>query len=161
MSHKSYVSSRKGPFTFDIDGEPTPPFKSRGGIGSVLLEMAELANLANVEVDSPEGMAAIAQIFTMLLGPAEYERFREFVATHDVEAETLLAILQDMFVAVVGHPLVPPSDSSTGPTSTPRTYKVISPSDGTVTELPLTPEREAALIAAMEQDLQQIGRAHV
>lgn len=157
MSHKSYKTSRKEPFTFDIDGEPATPFRSRGGLGSLVLELGELGKLADVDVESPEGMSAIGQVFEMLLGPDEYRRFREFVATHDVDPEVLLAILQDMFVAVMGHPLAQPEASSPGPTTTPRTYKVISPSDGSepgsVTEVPLTPEKEAELLAAMEQNL--------
>jgi hypothetical protein len=156
MSHKSYHAKKREAFTFDIDGAPVPPFTARGGLGSMVLELGELANLANLEAASPEGMAAIAHVFQMLLGPAEYERFRTYIADNEVDPETLLEVLQDMFVAVVAHPLAPPSDSSPGPTTTPRTYRVISPSDGTVTEMPLTPEREAALLAAMEADLQEI-----
>lgn len=154
MSHKSYRSKKRDPFTFDIDGEPTPGFTARGGLGSVVLELAGLAPLANLEADSVEGMAAIGQVFEMLLGPTEYVRFREFVATHDVQPDTLLEIMQDMFVAVVGHPLAQPPDSALGPMNTPRTLRVISPSDGTVTEVPLTPEREAELLAEIERDLE-------
>ena len=154
MSHKSYASRKREPFTFDVDGEPAgQPFKTRGGIGSMVLELGELARLKDLDAESPEGMSAIAQIFSMLLGAEEYERFRTFVAEHDVDADVLLEILQDMFTSVVGHPLSPPSDSSSGPTNTPRTLKVISSSDNSVREIPLTPEREAELIAEMERDL--------
>ena len=153
MAHKSYKAKQADPFTFDIDGQPTPPFRSRGGIGSIMLELGELAHLRNLDAESPEALAAIAKVFSMLLGPTEYERFREHVAANSVDVDTLLEILADMFAGVVGSPLPQPPDSSPGPTKTARTYKVISPSDGTVTEIPLTPEREAELIAAMEADL--------
>lgn len=152
MAHKSYKPKRE-PFTFDFDGEPDPPFRARGGLGSMVLELGELAKLRDLEADSAEGMAAIAQIFQMLLGPDEYERFRSYVATAALDQDTLLELLNDLFIEVVGHPLGEVSDSSPGPTTAPRTYKVISSSDGTVTEVPLTPEREAELIAAMERDL--------
>jgi hypothetical protein len=152
MSHKSY-KTKKEAFTFDFEGEPTPPFMARGGLGGLVLELGELAKLRELEADTPEGMAAIATIFEMLLGEEEYARFRAYVAKNGVDQDVLLELLQDMFTEVVGHPLVPPPDSSPGPTTALRTYKVISPSDGTVTEVPLTPEKEAELIAAMERDL--------
>lgn len=152
MGHKSYKRKRV-PVTFDFEGEPDPPFTARGGLGSLVLELGELAQLRDLEADTPEGMAAIGTFFKMLLGPVEYERFRAFVADNGVEPEVLLELLGDLFTEVVGHPFAPPPDSSPGPTSAPRTYKVISPSAGTVTEVPLTPEKEAELIAAMEQDL--------
>jgi hypothetical protein len=152
--HKSYKrKDKREPFTFDFDGEPTPPFTARGGFGAMILELGELAKLRELEVDSAEGMAAIAQIFELLLGETEYERFRKFIRENGIDADLLVELVQDMFTEVVGHPLAPPSESSAGPTTPPRTYKVISLSDGSVTEQPLTPEREAELIAAMEKDL--------
>jgi hypothetical protein len=152
MGHKSYKTKKKAePFTFDFDGGPT--FTARGGMGSVLLELGELAKLADLQADSPEGMAAVATVFEMLLGESEYGRFRKFVAEASLEPDDLVGLLQDMFTEVVGHPLAQPPVSSPGPTTVPRTYKVISPSDGTVTEVPLTPEKEAELIAAMEKGL--------
>jgi hypothetical protein len=152
MGHKSYKSKRQ-PFTFDFDGQPVPPFTARGGLGGMVLELGELAKLRDLDAESPEGMAAIATIFEMLLGPAEYERFRAYVRTEGIDQDVLLELVQDMFTEVVGHPLAPPPDSSLGPSTPPRTYKVISASDGTVTELVLTPEKEAELLAAMEKDL--------
>lgn len=151
MTHKSYRSKAKEPFTFDIGGGPK--FTARGGLGSVLLELGELANLRELEADTPEGMAAIATLFETLLGPAEYGRFRAWIADNAVDEDVMLELLRDMFTEVVGHPLAPPTASSPGPTTAPRTYRVISPLDGTVTEMPLTPQREAELIAAMERDL--------
>jgi len=152
MTHKSYKSKRQ-PFTFDFDGEPTPPFQARGGLGSMVLELGELAKLRELQADTPEGMAAISELFKMLLGPDEYERFRSYVASAGLDQDVILELISDLFTEVVGHPLGQPPDSSAGPTTAPRTYKVISASDGTVTEVPLTPEREAELIAAMERDL--------
>ena len=151
MSHKSYQSKRET-FTFDL-GDGSPTFTARGGFGSMVLELGELAKLRDLQADSPEGIAAIAVIFKMLLGDTEYEAFRTYVSDHGVDQDVLLALVQDMFVAVVGHPLGQPPASSPGPPTAPRTYKVISPSDGTVTEGELTPEKEAELIAAMEKDL--------
>jgi hypothetical protein len=150
MAHKSYSSGRREPFTFDFDGQPVPPFKSRGGLGSIVLELSELAALRDLEAVSPEGMAAIVKVFQMLLGPTEYERFRTFVAENDVDPEVMVDVLGDMFVAVVGHPLAP-SESSTGPSETPHMLRVISSSG--VQDVPLTPEREAELIAEMEAGL--------
>lgn len=152
MGHKSYKSKREA-FTFDFDGEPSPPFTARGGLGAMVLELGELAKLRELQADTPEGMAAIATVFKMLLGEVEYERFRTHVATAGIDQDVLLELLNDLFVEVVGHPLAQPPDSSPGPSTAPRTYKVISPSDGTVTEIELTPEKEAELIAAMERDL--------
>jgi len=150
MAHKSYRSKRTERFTFDVDGEE---FKARGGIGSIMFELGELWALKDLDADSPEALAAVAHLFEMLLGPTEYGRFREFVTENDVDVDTLLAIMSDMFAGVVGSPLPTSPASSPGPTTTPRTYKVISPSDGTVTEVPLTPELESELLAAMERDL--------
>ena len=152
MSHKSYKTKRE-PFTFDFDGEPKPPFTARGGLGSMVLELGELAKYRDLQADSPEGLAAIAELFKLLLGENEFERFRAYVRENGIDQEDLLQLIQDMFTEVVGHPLVPLPDSSPGPSNAPRTYKVISPLDGTVTEVPLTPEKEAELIAAMEKDL--------
>jgi hypothetical protein len=156
MTHKSYKSNKE-PFTFDFAGQPVPPFTARGGLGGMVLELGELAKLRDMQADTPEGMAAISTIFEMLLGPVEYKRFRAYVAAEGIDQDVLLELLNDLFVAVVGHPLGPPPDSPSGPLVAPRTYKVISASDGTVRELPLTPEMEAELtaatIAAMEADL--------
>jgi len=152
MSHKSYRSKREA-FTFDFDGQPTPPFTARGGLGAMVLELGELAKLRDLQADSPEGMAAIATVFQMLLGESEYARFREHVVSSGIDQDVLLELLQDLFAEVVGHPLVPPPDSSAGLSTAPLTYRVISPSDGTVTEMVLTPQREAELIAAMEKGM--------
>ncbi len=119
----------------------------------MVLELGELAKLRDLQVDSPEGIAAVATIFELLLGGSEYARFRAYVHAEGVDPEVLLDLVQDMFTAVVAHPLVPLPPLSSGPLTTPRTYKVISPSDGTVTEVELTAEKEAELIAAMEKDL--------
>ena len=149
--HKSYRAKRE-PFTFDFGGEPTPPFTARGGLGGMVLELGELAKLRDLDAESPEGMAAIATVFEMLLGPQEYARFREYVRTEGIDQDVLLELVQDLFVEVVGHPLAQPTDSSPGPTTSRPTYRVISPSGG-VQELELTPEKEAELIAAMEREM--------
>lgn len=151
MGHTSYTSKRRDPVTFDIDGGPT--FTARGGLGSVVLELGELAKLKDLEADTPEGMSAIAKFFEMLLGPDEYARFRAHVAESDIDPETILDVLSDLFTQVVGHPKQPPSDSSPGPTNAPPTLRVISSSDNSIREEYLTPEREAELIAQMENEL--------
>jgi hypothetical protein len=152
MSHKSYKTKRDK-FTFDFDGQPSPPFTARGGLGGLVLELGDLAKLRDLDAETPEGMAAIGSLFEMLLGPEEYQRFRAHVRTAGIDQDVLMELIQDLFTEVVGHPLAPPPPSSDGPSTPPRTYKVISPSDGTITELVLTPEKEAELIAAMEKDL--------
>jgi hypothetical protein len=146
MAHKSYTSKKRDPFTFDIDGEM---FRPAGGLQ--LLELGELANVSELKADSAEGIKAINVFFQNLLGEAEYTRFRGYVAEHHTDPDVLLEILGDMFEGLVGHPTQRPSDSSDGPSSTGHTLRVISRSDGApdgkIIEMPLTPEREAELLA--------------
>jgi len=146
MSHKSYTSRKRDPFTFDIDGEQFTP---AGGLQ--LLELGELANVEDLKADSAEGIKAINKFFQTLLGEAEYDRFRTYVAEQHTDPDVLLDILGDMFEELVGHPTQRPSESSDGPSSTGPTLRVISRSDGDpdgkIIDMPLTPERQAELLA--------------
>lgn len=133
---RRYTSSGK-PAEFELDGvEWTVP-------GVNLLDLLELAGVADLDADSPEGLAAIADLFRNIMGE-QYGAFKAHCRNHNTKADTLLDILTGLIEDASDRPTKRPSDSADGPPTTGRTWKVIS-SDGTVTEVPLTPEKEAEL----------------
>ncbi len=142
-ARKSYTSKPAEPFPFDLDGVA---FVVPGGVS--LLDLCEMARLADVDATSPEGAAALADFFHDALGDG-YERFRLHVREHHTDPGTLVDIMADMIEATTARPTRRPSDSSDGPTTTGPTLRVIS-SDGTVREEQLTPQRVAQLRAEAE-----------
>lgn len=142
MARRSYTS-KSVDASFDLDGvEFTPAYFS-------MLDLAELAQFADMDIDTPAGMARVQEFFAAILG-GDYERFRAHCKAHRTDADTLMAIIQDTFVEILGFPTERPSDSSDGTPGTEPTLRVISPSEGTVVQLPLTPQRAAELRAAVE-----------
>jgi hypothetical protein len=144
MMGRQYTSKRGQPVEFDLD---RVHFVASGGMS--MLELFEIARLADVDADSPEGMGALADFFRTMLGD-DYGRFREHCRVHATDGDTLVQIMQDVMEAATDRPTVPPSDSASGQTSTGPTLRVRSP-DGTWREETLSPERAAELRAAVDR----------
>jgi hypothetical protein len=111
---RSYTS--KGaptPFEFDLDGEH---FTGTGAVS--LLDMSELAQLADVDASSAKGAAAIAEIFRGELGAEEYERFKKHTRSHHTDPDTLVEILHDMVEHVGQGNSKRSTSSSVGPLNT-------------------------------------------
>jgi hypothetical protein len=144
MGRRSYTSKPTEPVSFDLDGVQ---FVATGGVK--LLELCELAQVADVDSASVEGAAALGQFFRSLLGQ-DYDRFRVHCREHGTDPDTLLQIVADVIEAVSERPTRRPSDSADGPPTTGRTWRVHS-ADGSWREEVLTPEREAELRAAVDR----------
>lgn len=135
-------TSKPRDVSFTLDGVTFTP------AAMSLLDFADLARYADLDVDSPEGLAQLGQFFTDVLGE-DYDRFRAHCAAHRTDGATLLEVISDILTDVAGFPTRRPSDSSDGPTNTAPTLRVIS-STGGFREEQLTAEREAELRAAVE-----------
>lgn len=137
MAKRSYTSpepdSSQALPDFELNGKT---FACSGQIS--VLDISELGRLASQGVDSetPEGIAIIANLFLSLLGPAEYQRFREHCRTKVVPAELLMQIVGDMIGEFAERPTSRPSSSPDGPPNTEGTAKVVSLSRGTVSTVP-------------------------
>lgn len=143
---RSYTSKRQAPRSFELDGVQ---FAASGGVS--LLDLVEVARMADADAASPEGVAALGDFFEAALGRDGYRRFRSHCREHGTDPETLLAIMEDLVEDVGGRPTQRPSPSADGLPAAGTTSRVVSFSRGTVTEMPLTAEREAELRAAVEQ----------
>jgi len=107
----SYTSkNRRPPFEFELDGVP---FICPGGIS--MLDMCEMARLADLDADSVEGAAAIADMFKGALGKVDYERFRAHTRSHHTDTDTVLEILKDMVEHVTAGPTTRSTSSVGGP----------------------------------------------
>lgn len=158
---RSYSSGRtEQEIGFDLDGVSFTP----GNLS--ILDMADLAQYAELDTDTPEGLAKLGEFFALMLGD-DYPRFREHCGKHHTRADVLLQIIFDLLedilaVTMPGFPTPAASPSSAGPPITKPMWKVISP-DGTVREEELTPEREAELREAIRQaeiaELEQLAEA--
>lgn len=129
---RSYTS--KGtptPFDFELDGVE---FVMPGGV--MLLDLSDLARVADEEAGSPAGVAAMGKIFRTGLRDG-YERFAEHCRVHDTDPETLLTIMGDLVEHVTGRPTVRSGSSSPGPLTMNGSVKVSLP------ETPLTDEEIA------------------
>jgi hypothetical protein len=150
---KSYTSKQRKPVQFEVDGVV---FTTTGGAS--LLELSEVAKLADTDVADPVAAAAISGFFRSALNPQEYDRFRKHVATHGTDPETLIHIMQDLVEEASTVPLEEPSPSTNGQSSTPSTYRVVSPLG--VKETPmadLSPERQAEIREAVERAMTDIA----
>ena len=125
MGHSYTSKGAKPPFEFEIDGVP---FVCTGGVS--LLDMSELAKLAEVDVESAEGAAAIAELFKGALGRVEYDRFRQHTRTHHTDPDTILEIMKDMVEHVTGGPTRRSNSSAVGPIVIDGMSTVSSPSAG-------------------------------
>lgn len=103
------------PFEFDMDpgAEFSEHYVCDGGIS--MLDLSELAALADTEARTPEGVAAIAAVFKGAMGPATYARFKRYTRAHNTDPEVMLAILGDIVAHVTEGPTMRPSPSSPGP----------------------------------------------
>ena len=105
------------------------------------LDLAEFARFAGAGVDSasPDGVAAIGELLTAVLGDATYGQLRRHVRTHNTPDETIVDIIGDLIEDFTQRPTSRPSDSSDGPTAAPATARVVSFSRGTVSEVEAPP----------------------
>lgn len=117
---------KRDPFEFTLDAELDRDGNEIEGTGEhfvcvtegvSLLELSELASAADVDMESPEGAAAIARIFRTALGPDEYKRFRDHMAKHP-DVEVTFEILGDLIGYYTGGPTKRPSPSVPGPPAT-------------------------------------------
>lgn len=111
MTRRSY-SSNGGPilpFDFDIDGVD---FTTSGAVAT--LDVSELAKLADVDVESVQGVAAISSIFQSALAPPDYARFKAHTRAHNTRPDVLFEIMRDMMEHFGQGNSAPPSRSSTG-----------------------------------------------
>lgn len=141
MAHKSYTSKgNKSPFVFELDGVE---FRTDGGLQ--LLDLLDIAKMAHMEAISPEGLAAIAGLFSAALGQAEYERLRAHMRAHNTDPETLLDIMGDMLDHLTrGFPTQPPNGSAFGRSKTGGMSSVDLPATSTPPAPQLTPDAIAA-----------------
>ena len=106
---RSYASGGKPrPFEFELDGVS---FTAPGGV--MLLDLSDFASFAELDIDSPQGAAAIAKLFRQALGE-DYGRFAAHCRAHFTEADTLMLILQDLVEHATSRPTVPSGQSSPG-----------------------------------------------
>lgn len=118
-----------------------------------LLDLCELAGAAAADMDSPEGMAAVAEFFKAALGNAEYQRFKIHLRRHATSEDIVASIMQDLAEEFTARPTGRPSQSLLGPLTTIPTSKVVSPS-GQVTEAPMTPEEMASWLENYQAQIQ-------
>lgn len=151
---KSYSSSRGDagaaePYPFTLDGVE---FVAPGGI--MLLDICEIARGADLDIQDPRAVAAIADLFEGALGKEQYRSFKDHCRKHSTTPDMLLLILKDMIEEVTGRPTVRSSPSSPGPQTMNGTSNTASPSS-TSDSRPeghyLTAEEIAAWLATRNQ----------
>lgn len=82
--------------TFKLDGvEFTAQMRNDA---DSILEYSEMMGTASddVDVNSPEGVAFVARYYKLILGPAEYRRFRAHLKSH----KTKQAVLQEIMAGL-------------------------------------------------------------
>ena len=139
---RSYASSKSGkrtPFEFDLDGVP---FACTGNVD--VIDLAELAGLADLDVNSIAGAKAIVDVFKIALAD-DYDRFRAHTREHHTENEVLIEILRDLVEHVTAGPTMRPSQSASGPLPINGTSQVDLPSQHELTDEEVA--RMRALIA--------------
>lgn len=158
MARRNYKAARRRaraalePVEFDFswdenvapEGEPeqweehTETFQCFGQVSTLVL--SELAYNSDVEVATEEGMALIRQVFAQAFGSdakaqADYRRFFRLVTLHG-DDEVLMEIMQGLIEDLMGRPTQESSDSSSTPSTSGVTSKVVSFSRGTVEMVP-------------------------
>jgi hypothetical protein len=100
------------PFEFELDGVA---FVATGTV--TLLDLSELAKLAEEDVTSAAGAAAIATVFRAALD-ADYERFKAHLRTYRTRPDTIIKIMGDLIGYVSEGPTEPPTPSRAGRSAT-------------------------------------------
>lgn len=100
---------------FELDGETFTPAGEFG-----ILDLSEFAGWADLDADSPQGLAAIRRFLLMVLGEGEYQRFYRHTKRHRTDSDTLLAIVTDIVDQVFGRPTEAPSSLPVSPSATGR-----------------------------------------
>lgn len=121
--------------SFTLDGET---FRVMGEVQ--LLDLCELMNLTkrNVKTVDPAAIAALADFFRGALGADEYERFREFVRVNCVDPDVLNDVMEGIVEDLTEVPTSRPSHSVPGPSNSGPTSKVVSLSQRSVQESPMS-----------------------
>lgn len=132
--------------TFTCEGET---FTLHGAVS--VLDLSELVRMSDVDSDSPEGAAALAEFFRaafgddLVEGKAEYRRFRRHVRRLD--SDITVAAVSDVVAAMTGFPTQQPSESSPSqPTTTPG-----SRADGSA------PDAQARMLSVIEGEVVSEG----
>lgn len=138
---RSYESAKRAytgkPLSFTLDGVE---FQCSTEIS--VLDFSELASMADVDTSSPEGIAVLKGFFTILLGEAQYRKFRRHCAAHRTDDDTIVQIVGDLAEDFLGRPTKAPSPlpstpSTTGSGSTaPGSHKVVNLGTGLVRQEP-------------------------
>lgn len=126
MGRRSYKAARREalgePVEFDYEyvdeqgADQVETFTCRGKVDTLML--SEFAHNAEVESDSPEGMALLRQFFADAFGDeAEYKRFFRLHTKHG-DDDLLFEILGGLVEDFAGRPKAQPSSSSTTPSTT-------------------------------------------
>ena len=123
---REYTSKPAPGRPFKVDGVTFTP-----GGSLPMLDLVELAGLADVEHTSPEGIIAVGNFFKSLFGD-DYARFAEHTRKHHTDPATLFEIMTDIVQDVVaGVPLASSSPSSNGRGNTASTSRAASRSRAT------------------------------
>ena len=126
---RSYTSKgERPPFEFELDGVP---FVASGNVD--IIDLAELAGLADLDINSIAGVRAIADVFKVALAD-DYERFRAHTRAHGTDNDTMLEILRDLVEHVTAGPTMRPSQSASGPLPTNGMSQVDLPSQHELTD---------------------------
>ncbi len=114
---RSYESAKRAhagtPLTFTLDGVE---FACKTDIS--VLDFSELASYADLDADSPQGIAALQGFFTIMLGDTEFRRFKLHCARHRTDDDTIVTIMGDLADEFLGRPTVAPSTSPSSPSAT-------------------------------------------
>lgn len=140
MARRTYTSAPAK----RLDGSAPPPSFTLDGVDFTctedlaLLDLSEFARLASqgIDSDSPDGLAAIGEFLSAILGDAMYQRFRRHCRQHKTDGETIVAIIGDLIEDFSARPTSRPSASSAGPPTIEGTARVVSLSRGTVQTVP-------------------------
>lgn len=113
-SSRPDIEAPSDPFEFDmdVDTDHADHFVCDGGVS--LLDLSELAGLADAEAASAEGIAAIAGVFRGAMSPDTYARFKGYTRRWHTDPDVLLEIMKDMVVYATAGPTRRPSPSPRG-----------------------------------------------
>lgn len=124
---------RRG-LSFELDDE-TFHVEIKGDDSDFLFSWSEMADAADSQdLDSPAGAAFLARFFRLVMGDAEYRRFRQHMRQHHTHPDTVMEIMQginaeyeDTVEEITDRPTVPSAPSSHGRGATDeRTLRIMS-----------------------------------